>query len=360
MTPTAVLALLFAVCSWGSMFLVAKPVLALLDPLWFTVLRYLLASLGFAVLLGISARRPSTEPGPGLRAAWRAHWPRLTALGLAGYGFFSVLTLAGLSLSLPSHGAVLMATMPLTTLLLRWMLDGQRPAPRVLGAALLALGGVVMVSGVLGGAGGGSGQGPAGRLLLGDALTLLGTLGWVLYTRGATRLPQFSPLQFTALTALSALPWLLGLALLAAGLHWLPAPRWQDLAPAALPLLYIAAVPTVAAVLAFNFGVRRLGAARATLFLNGVPVSALLLSVLLGQHPSAQEWLGALLVIGALSLSNGGTAAPARGGLSSRRTTPACRSAPRPPGKGLASAVRWRWRAAAARSAIAAGRGRGR
>jgi drug/metabolite transporter (DMT)-like permease len=59
----------------------------------------------------------------------------------------------------------------------------------------------------------------------------------------------------------------------------------------------------VAAVVAFNFGVRQLGASRGTLFLNGVPVSALLMSVALGQHPAMQEWIGAALVIAALTLS---------------------------------------------------------
>jgi len=76
-------------------------------------------------------------------------------------------------------------------------------------------------------------------------------------------------------------------------------------------------VPTVAAVIAFNFGVRQLGAPRGTLFLNGVPVSALLMSVALGQHPAWQEWIGAALVIAALTLST-------------RVSAPAARPAPAP------------------------------
>lgn len=93
---------------------------------------------------------------------------------------------------------------------------------------------------------------------------------------------------------------------------WVNAPTWQDLTPVAPHLLYIAAVPTVAAVVAFNFGVRQLGASRGTLFLNGVPVSALLMSVALGQHPAAQEWIGAALVIAALTLSTRAPAPAAR------------------------------------------------
>ncbi|MDH0864768.1 DMT family transporter [Mitsuaria sp. GD03876] len=285
----ATAAMLFAAVSWGSLFLVGKPVLGRLDPIWFTAVRYLLAGIGMTALVVAFGQRPW--------AKLRAHWGTLTGFGVLGYGFFGILVLEGLKLSLPSHGAVLMATMPLTTILLRWLLDGHRPGLGVAGAAGLALGGVVMVSGVLGRA-----DGPP-HMLLGDALTLLGTLGWVLYTRGAAKLPDLSPLEFTGLTALAALPWQLGFALAATAIGWIEAPAWSDLTPVAPHLLYIAAVPTVAAVVAFNFGVRRLGASRGTLFLNGVPVSALLMSVALGQHPAMQEWIGAALVIAALTLS---------------------------------------------------------
>ena len=301
MTPknpyVATVAMLFAAVSWGSLFLVGKPVLSRLDPIWFTAVRYLLAAVGMTLLVVLFGQRPW--------AKLRAHWATLTGYGVLGYGFFGVLVLEGLKLSLPSHGAVLMATMPMTTILLRWLLDGHRPGWNVAGAAVLALSGVVLVSGVLGRT-----DGPP-HMLLGDALTLLGTVGWVLYTRGAAKVPELSPLEYTGLTALAALPWQLLFAVGATVIGGIAAPTWQDLAPVGPHLLYIAAVPTVAAVVAFNFGVRQLGASHGTLFLNGVPVSALLMSVALGQHPAMQEWIGAALVIAALTLSTR-TPAPAR------------------------------------------------
>nr|WP_297523798.1 DMT family transporter [uncultured Roseateles sp.] len=285
----ATVAMLFAAVSWGSLFLVGKPVLSRLDPIWFTAVRYLLAGVGMTLLVVVFGERPW--------AKLRAHWGTLTRYGVLGYGFFGILVLEGLKLSLPSHGAVLMATMPMTTILLRWLLDGQRPGIAVAGAAGLALSGVILVSGVLG-----RSDGPP-HLLLGDALTLLGTVGWVLYTRGAAKVPALSPLEYTGLTAIAALPWQVAFALVATAGGWVDAPAWQDVTAVAPHLIYIAAVPTVAAVVAFNFGVRQLGASRGTLFLNGVPVSALLMSVALGQHPAAQEWIGAALVIAALTLS---------------------------------------------------------
>jgi drug/metabolite transporter (DMT)-like permease len=285
-----VAALLFATSAWGSLFLVAKPLLATLDPVWFTVLRYTLASLLLAVLVQAFGRSPWHK--------LRSHGLRLTLLGLAGYGCFSMLVFFGLARSLPSHGSVIMATMPFTTLLLRWALDGQRPARASLLGAGIALLGVATVAGVFG-----TGRHADAAMLLGDAVTLAGTLGWVLYTRGAASLPDHSPLEYTALTAVASWPWLLLGAAGATLLGLIPAPSLGAVVPELPPLLYIAAVPTVLAALAFNLGVRRLGPTVGTLFLNMVPVSVLVVHALQGQAPGAAEFGGAALVALALGFN---------------------------------------------------------
>ena len=66
MTPTsppiaATVAMLFAAISWGSLFLVGKPVLGRLDPVWFTAVRYLLAGVGIAL-------RSTWDVGPELKS----------------------------------------------------------------------------------------------------------------------------------------------------------------------------------------------------------------------------------------------------------------------------------------------------
>ena len=289
-TPSALAALLFATLAWGSLFLVGKPVVAQLDPAWFTLLRYVLATSVLALLVQLLGDRPW--------AKLRRHALRHSLVGLGGYGLFSVLVFHGLRLSQPSHGSVLMATMPFTTLALRWLLDGQRPPLRALLGAALALSGVALVAHLLGAPGE-----LDGRMLLGDALTLAGTLGWVLYTRGMARVPDHSPLEYSALTAIAALPWLALGTLGATALGWVDAPSPAVLQSVWPPLVYIALVPTVAAVLAFNAGVKRLGAPMGTLFLNMVPVSVLAVRALLGTLPQPQELLGAALVGAGLGLS---------------------------------------------------------
>jgi drug/metabolite transporter (DMT)-like permease len=279
--------LLVATSAWGSLFLVSKGVLSYVNPVWFTFIRYTLATAVFVVLV---------TWGDG--SAWRklrAHALHLALRGFAGYGLFSVLVLIGLAHSVPSHGAVIMATMPITTQLLRWTLDGIKPTRTVLLSASLALLGVMAVSGVLT-------EHNAGNhsAAVGDLLTLVGTLGWIAYTRGAARLPSLSVLEYSALTALAAWPLLLLVALAGAATSWAAAPTTADLAVSWHALLYIAAVPSVVAVLAYNFGVKTLGVITGTAFLNFVPVSATLMSVALGKMPQPHEMAGLLLVVSAL------------------------------------------------------------
>jgi drug/metabolite transporter (DMT)-like permease len=304
---------LFATTTWGSLFIVGKSVLAHVDPLWFTLLRYTLATALLAVLLAL---RPGGFPW----AALRRHARPLALLGAAGYGVFSMLVLLGLSHSLPSHGSVVMATMPITTQLLRWALDGVRPTRAALAIGVLALAGVVVVSGVL--------QADAGTrsTLGGDLVALLGTLGWIVYTRGATRLPALDVLAFTGLSAVAAWPLLLAAVLLATALGVVPLPTVQALAFSWHALLYVAIVPTVAAGLAYNFGVRTVGLVAGTAFLNFVPVSVLLIGMALGHTPQPHELAGVAMVVAALGLHTVLQARPAPA-AARRRTVVGARAA---------------------------------
>jgi drug/metabolite transporter (DMT)-like permease len=61
----AVGALLFATTAWGSLFYVGKAMLSSVDPIWFTVLRYPLAT---AALLGAGLLRPGAQAPASARA----------------------------------------------------------------------------------------------------------------------------------------------------------------------------------------------------------------------------------------------------------------------------------------------------
>jgi len=286
--PLGAAALLAATSAWGSLFLVVKPVLGHIDPVWFTLVRYTIASCGLAALL--------LWRGPFPWDKLRTHGLQLAGLGALGYGLFSVLVLTGLAHSQPSHGAVVMATAPITAQLVRWALDGVRPSRAASVGTVLALAGVVMVSGVL------TGPAGAGSTLAGDATAFVGTLCWIAYTRGSTRFRQLDVLEFSALTAMASWPLLLLGTLAATALHLATVPSADALVSSWQALLYIGVVPTVMAVLAYNAGIQSMGMVAGTAFLNFVPVSALLLGMALGKRPEAHELIGVAMVVTALGL----------------------------------------------------------
>ena len=187
-------ALLAATSAWGAMFLVSKDVLRHVDPFWFTLIRYSLSALIFAALLAPRGAAPWRK--------LRSHAGPLALRGVTGFGVFSVMLLTGLAHSVPSHGAIIMATTPISTQLLRWVLDGVRPTRTTLLSSALALAGVVVVSGVLA-----PSSGDAASTAWGDAIAFAGTLGWVWYTRGATQFAgQLDVVEYTGLTVLAAWP----------------------------------------------------------------------------------------------------------------------------------------------------------
>lgn len=287
-TLPAVLSLLLATSAWGTLFFVGRHVLHDVDPLWFTAIRYALAAVLLLAFHPVAGRTPLSRL-PALAA-------RLASYGLAGYGAFSVLVFIGLTLSVPSHAAVVMATMPVSTVLLRWWSEGIRPPRRALLACAIAIAGVTLVSGPWR-------SGVAASAVAGDLLAFLGTFGWIVYTRGAARFPELSPFDYTAFTAFVTAPVLLLVATIASlsgAVQW---PGVDKIAMHAGAFSYVAALPTVIAAVAFNRGVRTLGPATGTLFINAVPLSAMAIATALGQPPAAQELAGAVLVAAALVLA---------------------------------------------------------
>ncbi|MBM3115836.1 DMT family transporter [Jeongeupia naejangsanensis] len=285
----AMLALLFATAAWGGLFHAGKLVLNNVDPFWFTVVRYTGAALLLCCILLLQGNVRWT--------LLREHWLRLASLGLMGYGMFGILVFIGLSHSVPSHGAVIMATMPITTLLMRWVFERQRPQLWAWCVVALAIFGVSLVSGVWHG---NTAEGQS--TVVGDLIAFVGTVGWIMYTRGQASVSRLSVIEYTTFTAILALPGLFAFALVATFLGYAHRPAPADLIAAIPPILYIVVIGTVLAALAFNKGVRTLGAVHGIVFINLVPVSALLISVAKGALPNGSEVVGTLLIIVALTV----------------------------------------------------------
>lgn len=303
---------LTAAVAWGLMFPVAAGIVDRIDAFNLTGLRYLGASAIFLALLWVvEGRRAISYEGRFLHLWW---------LGTLGFAGFNLLAFLALEFTEPQNAALIVATAPLVTVLVRWGRDGIRP-PRVVTALIVVA--LVGVSTVLG-------KGDptvlvTGGFNIGDALVLGGVISFVFYTLGASDYSHMSPLRYTALTAPAGLLTILGVTAVADLAGWRTLPSGGDVGAEWLGIVYVIVAGGVIGVLAWNQGVRKLGPPVAALFMNLVPVTAFAVQIARGYEPAAGELVGAVVTIGAIVAANR---------VSHRATRPAAprlQEAPAPP-----------------------------
>lgn len=282
---------LTAAVAWGLMFPIAAGIMDRVDAINLTAVRYLGASAIFLALLwAVEGRRAVRYDGHFLRFLW---------LGSLGFAGFNLLAYVALEFTEPQNAALIVATAPLVTVLVRWVRDGVRPPRTVTALIVVALLGVAMVLG--------KGDPTAlvtGGFNVGDALVLGGVVSWVLYTLGAQRHPEFSPLRYTALTAPAGLLTILAVTAIADLSGWRSLPSSADLGAEWLGIAYVILAGGVIGVLSWNQGVRKLGPPVAALFMNLVPVTAFAVQIARGYDPAPGELIGAAITITAIVAAN--------------------------------------------------------
>jgi drug/metabolite transporter (DMT)-like permease len=271
-------------------FPVIKSGLADVGPIPFTAVRYVIATVILvALLVAVEGRAALRYEGRLLRAF---------LLGSAGFAGFNILANVALEHTRPQNVALIAGTMPVIALLATWARTRVRPTGLALGFALAAFAGVGLVISrghvtalVSGGIGG-------------DLLALLGAIGWVVYTMGARDFPTWSPLRYTALSAVTGTLTIVAITAAGALTGADPLPTPGDLA-AALPELTVVIVPgTLLAVVAWNGGARKLGLPNSALFMNLVPITTLAIAVGQGYRLSVVEAVGAVVTVAALIGAN--------------------------------------------------------
>jgi len=140
-----------------------------------------------------------------------------------------------------------------------------------------------------------------GHVGAGELLIVGAVMSWAAYTLiGKRILAGMSPLVATTYAALCGTAILAGVAALAGDLA-LPPPTW----PVWVAFLFLGVFGTGVAFVWFYEGVRRLGPARTAVFVNLVPVFAIVLGVLLlGERVDASMIVGGVIVVAGVWLLN--------------------------------------------------------
>lgn len=275
-----------AACFWGANFVLAGPVLADMTPLWAAALRFVLGALLMLVIV--------RWQGESLAAAIRAHAGVYLLLGAVGIGAFNILFFYALRDTSAANASLIMATNPLLTTLLAALLLGEQPGARHLAGIPLALIGVTVVISA-----GDWTRLAALHVARGDVLMLAANLAWALYNvLGRRYMPRdASSVVNTTLVMTAGAVLLFAVALGSAVMPAMPGIQ------AMVALLIMTVAGTVLAYLFWNNGIALLGASRTALFLNFVPVFAMLIGAVTGVLPTLAQLAGGLLVIGGISLS---------------------------------------------------------
>jgi drug/metabolite transporter (DMT)-like permease len=273
---------------WGGTFVAGKWAVGEAPPFFVAFLRFAIAS---AVLWALVARRGRGSGGRFPRPEGGARWAGLFSLGLTGVFLYNFVFLTGLSWTSATNGSLIVALNPLLTTVLSalWLKERVRPL-QAAGLLLALLGvGVVVTNGSLE---------VLRRLTFnpGDLLMLGAPLAWALYTIfGKKVLAWFDPLPATAYAALIGTLLLLPAAAiegsLLTGATRLSAYGWMS-------VLQLALLGTVVGFVWWYDGVAELGAARASVFVNLVPIFGVLLSALiLSERVTVSQLAGGILVV---------------------------------------------------------------
>ena len=276
---------LLVVLMWASTFILTKDAFDDILPLAFAVVRFAFVTiLAFAVL----AVR-------GARGGWQRYWridradlPRFLLAGIFGYTLYQVGFTLGLSRTSPFASALLIAMLPLFSLLIVTVRGERSPLVIWIGVAVAVAGVAIFLSGEAG-----------GGTVLGNALSLMAALSFALYSvvnRPLVR--RYPPETVAAWTTLIGTIPLIALAIpdtLEQDWTGIPIDTW-------LVILYMAVLPVYVAYMMWNWAIRQRGVTATSWTLLVPVVSGIFSALFYGEDFGPAKLLGGALAITGLVL----------------------------------------------------------
>jgi drug/metabolite transporter (DMT)-like permease len=269
---------------WGGTFIAGRIVAATVGPFSAAFLRFAIATACLLVLTRIREKHfPRLEP---------RQVAGVVLLGLTGIFAYNGFFFAGLALIAASRASLIIACNPvLITVLSAWIF-GERLGPLHLAGTLMSVTGAIVVI-----TRGNPMQVWEGGIGTGEMMIFGCVASWVAYSLiGKVLLKGLSPLTTVTYAALSGMLMLLPAAWINGLAGDLAACRLQDW----LSLAYLGILGTVVGFVWYYQGIMRIGAGPASLFINFVPVSAIVMAYLILHEP-----VTASLVVGAVLVGTG-------------------------------------------------------
>ncbi|WP_415897636.1 DMT family transporter [Neptuniibacter sp. QD72_48] len=273
---------------WAGNFVLARAFSVDIPPITLALIRW---SLAFVILLPFAI--PTIYK---YRDVIRQYWPRLVLFGALSVAGFNTLAYIGLQTTTAMNGTLMQSSMPIMILCMSTLVLRESATMRQwLGVLLSLLGVLALIS-----------KGDPEALMSlnfnsGDLWVLLAMFVWACYSLALRWKPkEMSGFAFFSVSLTVGVIILVPLSLLeterALQIHW-----DTDLM---LLISYLAIFPSILAYLFWNYGVEKLGAHKAGLFIHQVPMWGIVLSVIfLAEQVQAFHLWGIALIFTGIYLA---------------------------------------------------------
>ncbi|OAH52607.1 transporter [Domibacillus aminovorans] len=286
---------LVASISWGAMFPVANHAFQYIDPFYFTIIRYgSVTVLLIAILLWKEGIQAFRLEGRGLP---------LWFFGSMAFAVYNLLIFWGQDLLGESGvmlASIMESLMPMISIVLLWIFKRNQPHVFTLLCVFVAFIGVSLV------------------ITKGDIQTFvtatsdfipalfifIAVVGWVVYTIGGNQFGDWSALRYSTLSCLLGTATALAIVLAATFLGHIPVPTVETIKIVSPDLLFMIIFPGLIALLGWNIGIGILSPLNGILFINFVPVTTLIISIVQGYKITSFDMIGTILIIVSLISNN--------------------------------------------------------
>ncbi len=273
---------------WAGNIVLARGVVHIIPPVSLAFWRWTIASLLLLPFAWMNAK----QDWP----LFIRHWKMIFFLSLVGISGFNTLLYIAVHTTTAINGALIQTTMPAAIILISLIAFKEKVSRlQSLGVGLCVLGACLVVL--------------RGRFstffdlsfVEGDFVMLAAVLLYALYSVFLRRKPPMHLLSFLLYTFATGALGLLPLYLWELSYRPAFALRFNVVSS----ILYVATFPSIVAFFCWNWGVEQIGANRAGLFVNLIPVFASLMAVAwLGESIKAFHLIGMLLIFGGMVLFN--------------------------------------------------------
>ncbi|MEM1285242.1 MAG: DMT family transporter [Pseudomonadota bacterium] len=272
---------------WAGNTIAGKLASGVIPPFTLTFMRWLIV----AIIAYIIAR-PHLEEH---RETIKRHWPILFLMGLLGFSLFNTSLYTALTYTTALNVAIVQSAFPAVIIFLMFSVYRERiTAVQGLGVLIASIGVVFTAA-----------QGSLDRLIAlefnrGDIIMVLGVFLFSIYSILLRKKPKLPWQVFLLMLAIGAMLGSIPLLVidLAAGRY--PAADWRTVAL----MTYVVLFPSFVSQVFWVRGVELIGAGRASLFINLIPVfGALLAVVILGEVFQTYHAVGLVCVVGGIFLA---------------------------------------------------------